>query len=258
MLAKRIIPCLDVHEGRVVKGVRFLDLRQMGDPVQLGLYYEDVGADELVYLDISASVEGRRTFLAAVERIAARLRIPFTVGGGVSTVEDIRRLLEAGADKVSLNTAALQRPSLLEEAASIFGRQCIVLAIDAQAEGQTYRVYSHSGRKPTPWEVVAWGQEGERRGAGEILLTAIGRDGTREGYDLQLTHQVCQAVSVPVIASGGAGTREHFLQVLVEGGADAALAAGLFHEGLLTPQQVKAYLHAQGVPVRLESPTLWS
>jgi len=256
MLAKRIIPCLDVHEGRVVKGVRFLDLRHMGDPVQLGLYYEEVGADELVYLDISASVEGRRTFLAAVERIAARLRIPFTVGGGVSTVEDIRRLLQAGADKVSLNTTALQRPLLLEEAAAIFGRQCLVLAIDAQAEGHTYRVYSHGGRKPTPWEAVSWAQEGERRGAGEILLTAIGRDGTREGYDLRLTRQVCQAVSVPVIASGGAGTLEHFFQVLVEGGADAALAAGLFHEGLLTPQQVKAYLHAQGVRVRLESPTL--
>lgn len=251
MLAKRIIPCLDVHEGRVVKGVQFLDLRDMGDPVKLGLYYEEVGADELVYLDISASVEGRRTFLTAVERIAARLRIPFTVGGGVSTVEDLRRLLEAGADKVSVNTAALQRPSLLEEAAAIFGRQCIVLAIDAQAEGDTYRVYSHGGRQPTGWEAVAWACEGERRGAGEILLTAIGQDGTREGYDLRLTRQVAGAVSVPVIASGGAGKPEHFLEVLTEGGAEAALAAGLFHEGLLTPQQVKAYLHAQGIPVRL-------
>ncbi|GIV24439.1 MAG: imidazole glycerol phosphate synthase cyclase subunit [Bacteroidia bacterium] len=251
MLAKRIIPCLDVHDGRVVKGVQFLGLRDMGDPVKLGLYYQEAGADELVYLDISASVEGRRTFLAAVERIAAQLRIPFTVGGGVSTIEDIRRLLEAGADKVSLNTAALQRPSLLAEAAAVFGRQCIVLAIDAQVEGETYRVYSHGGRKPTLWEAVAWAQEGERQGAGEILLTAIGRDGTRAGYDLRLTRQVAQAVRVPVIASGGAGKLEHFLEVLTEGAAEAALAAGLFHEGLLTPWQVKAYLHAQGVPVRL-------
>lgn len=252
MLTKRIIPCLDVHEGRVVKGVRFVQLRDMGDPVELGLAYEALGADELVYLDISASVEGRRTFTQAVERIAARLRIPFTVGGGVQSVEDIRRLLEAGADKVSLNTAAVENPALIEEGAALFGQQCIVLAVDARAEQDgRYRVYVRGGREATAKAVVSWCQEGMRRGAGEILLTAIGRDGTREGYDIDLTRQVVEAVSVPVIASGGAGRMEHFLEVFEKGLADAALAAGLFHEGTLTPRQVKAFLVEKGIPVRL-------
>ncbi|GIV23716.1 MAG: imidazole glycerol phosphate synthase subunit HisF [Bacteroidia bacterium] len=252
MVVQRIIPCLDVQGGRVVKGVHFQNLRDMGDPVELGLRYEDLGADELVYLDISASVEERKTFAQAVERIAARLRIPFTVGGGVGDVEDIRRLLEAGADKVSINTAALQRPELITEGAARFGRQCIVVAIDvAREEGGTYRVYSHGGRRPTAWEAVAWCKTAEAAGAGEILLTAIGRDGTRQGFDIPLTRQVAEALSVPVIASGGAGRIEHFLEVFREGKADAALAAGIFHEGLLTPQQIKSYLHAKGLSVRL-------
>ncbi len=252
MLARRIIPCLDVHEGRVVKGIQFQQLRDQGDPVELGLRYEDLGADELVYLDISASVEGRKTFLAAVEQIAARLRIPFTVGGGVREVADIRRLLEAGADKISLNTAALQRPELIAEGAALFGSQCIVLAVDALREGEGgYRVYSHGGRRPTVWEAMAWCQEGERLGAGEILLTAIGRDGTRQGFDLSLTRAVVEAVSVPVIASGGAGRLEDFAAVFEEAKADAALAAGLFHEGSLTPAAVKSYLQTLAIPVRL-------
>lgn len=252
MLTRRIIPCLDVHEGRVVKGIQFQQLRDMGDPVELGQAYEALGADELVYLDISASAEGRRTFTRAVERIAKRLRIPFTVGGGVSSIEDIRRLLEAGADKVSLNTAAVQNPSLIADAAALFGRQCIVLAVDAQEEADhTYRVYVRGGRVSTNWEVIAWCQKGVEYGAGEILLTAIGRDGTRQGFDLQLTRAVAEAVSVPVIASGGAGRPEDFYDVLTEGKADAALAAGLFHEGVLTPASVKAYLASRGLPVRL-------
>ncbi|MCS6895773.1 MAG: imidazole glycerol phosphate synthase subunit HisF [Bacteroidia bacterium] len=251
MLTRRIIPCLDVHEGRVVKGVQFVNLRDMGDPVELGLIYEALGADELVYLDISASVEGRRTFTRAVERIASRLRIPFTVGGGVSTVEDIRRLLEAGADKVSLNTAAVLQPALLSEGAALFGRQCVVLAVDALAERDGYRVYIRGGREKTELEAFSWCRAGEVLGAGEILLTAIGRDGTRQGFDIYLTKKVVEAVNVPVIASGGAGRLEHFLEVFTEGKADAALAAGLFHEGTLTPQQVKLFLKDRGIAVRL-------
>ncbi len=250
-LTRRIIPCLDVLDGRVVKGVNFQNLREMGDPVELGLYYEASGADELVYLDISASVEGRRTFTAAVERMAARLRIPFTVGGGVRSVEDIRRLLEAGADKVSINTAAVERPELIEEAAARFGSQCIVVAVDGAWEDGVARVYTHGGRRRTEREVVAWAQELTRRGAGEILLTAIGRDGTRAGYDISMTRAVARAVSVPLIASGGAGKVEDFYEVLTAGEADAALAAGLFHEGTLTPLLVKTYLRQKGVPVRL-------
>jgi cyclase len=241
-LTKRIIPCLDVHEGRVVKGVHFQNLRQMGDPVELGLYYEEVGADELVYLDISASVEGRRTFTAAVERIASRLRIPFTVGGGVQRLDDIRRLLDAGADKVS---------DLIEAAAALFGSQCVVVAIDAAWEGEAAWVYTHGGRRRTSYEVVSWAQEAVRRGAGEILLTAIGRDGTRAGYDIALTQAVASAVPVPLIASGGAGKVEDFYAVLTAGQADAALAAGLFHEGILTPLTIKTYLRQQGLVVRL-------
>jgi cyclase len=250
-LTKRIIPCLDVTEGRVVKGAHFQNLRQMGDPVELGTQYEGLGADELIYLDISASVEGRQTFTRAVERIAARLRIPFTVGGGVQRVEDIRRLLEAGADKVTLNTAAVLNPFLIEEGAALFGSQCIVVAIDAHWEGDRAWVYTHGGRHRTHREVSSWAQEASQRGAGEILLTAIGRDGTREGYDIVLTRAVSQAVPVPVIASGGAGRIEHFYEVLTEGAADAALAAGLFHEGLLTPNALKHYLYQKGLPVRL-------
>jgi cyclase len=250
-LTKRIIPCLDVHEGRVVKGVHFQNLRQMGDPVELGLYYEEVGADELVYLDISASVEGRRTFTAAVERIASRLRIPFTVGGGVQSLDDIRRLLDAGADKVSVNTAAVAQPDLIEAAAALFGSQCVVVAIDAAWEGEAAWVYTHGGRRRTSYEVVSWAQEAVRRGAGEILLTAIGRDGTRAGYDIAMTQAVASAVPVPLIASGGAGKVEDFYEVLTAGQADAALAAGLFHEWILTPLTVKTYLRQQGLVVRL-------
>ncbi len=251
MLAKRLIACLDVAEGRVVKGVQFVNLRDMGDPVELGVFYAEQGIDELVYLDISASVEGRRTFTQAVERLARYLRIPFTVGGGIRTIEDVRRLLEAGADKVSINTAALTNPELISAAAAVLGSQSVVVAVDTKWDGHGYRVYSHGGRHATSWEAVPWCQEAERFGAGEILLTAIGRDGTRQGYDLTITRAVAEAVRVPVIASGGAGRLEDFYAVLTTGGADAALAAGLFHEGVCSPAAVKAYLAEKGLSIRL-------
>lgn len=234
-----------------MKGVQFVNLRDMGDPVELGLFYADQGIDELVYLDISASIEGRRTFTQAVERLAQHLRIPFTVGGGVRTVEDVRRLLDAGADKVSLNTAALETPLLISSAAALLGSQSVVVAVDAKWDGSIYRVYSHGGRCATNWEALSWCQKAQQLGAGEILLTAIGRDGTRQGYDLLLTSAVAQAVTIPVIASGGAGQLEDFYEVLTAGGADAALAAGLFHEGIYSPLEVKAYLAQKGLPIRL-------
>ncbi len=250
MLAKRIIPCLDVKDGRVVKGVRFVDLRDAGDPVEAALAYDAQGADELVFLDITASHEDRDTMLDVVRRTAEGIYMPLTVGGGIRSIEDVRRLLRAGADKVSLNTAALARPALIREAAERFGSQCIVVAIDARREGERWGVYTHGGRRPAERDAVAWAREAVALGAGEILLTSMDRDGTKDGYDLELTRAIAGAVSVPVIASGGAGCLEHFREALAEGGADAALAASLFHFGIHTIAEVKAYLAERGVEVR--------
>jgi imidazole glycerol phosphate synthase subunit hisF (EC 4.1.3.-) len=251
-LARRIIPCLDIHAGRVVKGVRFVDLRDAGDPVAHARFYEEEGADELVFLDITASVEDRGILLEVVRRVAEVLSIPFTVGGGVRDVEDFRALLRAGADKVSINTAAVQHPERITEAARRFGSQCVVVAIDAKRAGpDRWEVYIHGGRTPTGLDAVAWAREAERRGAGEILLTSIDTDGTREGYDLALTRAVAEAVGIPVIASGGAGAPEHFYRVFTEGKADAALAASLFHFRELRIADLKRYLAERGIPVRL-------
>ncbi len=250
-LAKRIIPCLDVKDGRVVKGVNFVHLRDAGDPVEQARLYDGMGADELVFLDISASPEGRRTTLDEVSRVAEAVFLPLTVGGGLRAVEDIRQALLAGADKVSLNTAAVHNPPLLAEAAQRFGSQCVVLAIDARRVApERWEVFVHGGRTPTGIDAVAWAQRAVGLGAGEILLTSMDADGTLAGYDLALTRAVAEAVSVPVIASGGAGRLEHFAEVLDGGGADAALAASLFHDRTLTIPQVKAYLGAQGISVR--------
>jgi cyclase len=251
-LARRIIPCLDIRAGRVVKGVRFVDLRDAGDPVAHAQFYEEEGADELVFLDITASVEDRGILLEVVRRVAEVLSIPFTVGGGVRDVEDFRALLRAGADKVSINTAAVQHPERITEAARRFGSQCVVVAIDAKRIGpDRWEVYIHGGRTPTGLDAVAWAREAERRGAGEILLTSIDADGTREGYDLALTRAVAEAVGIPVIASGGAGAPEHFYRVFTEGKADAALAASLFHFRELRIADLKRYLAERGIPVRL-------
>ena len=251
MLAKRIIPCLDVKDGRVVKGVRFVDLRDAGDPAQAAAAYDAAGADELVFLDITASHERRKILLEVVRRTAEEAFMPLMVGGGVASLEDIRALLLAGADKVSVNTAAVQDPDLIREAAERFGSQCIVLAIDAKARpGGGWEVFVHGGRTPTGLEAVEWARRGAALGAGEILLTSMDRDGTKDGYDLALTAAVAGAVPVPVIASGGAGRAEHLYAALTEGGADAALAASIFHFGELSIPQVKAYLRERGVPVR--------
>jgi len=254
VLCKRLIPCLDVKDGRVVKGVRFVALRDAGDPVEAALAYDAQGADELVFLDITASHEGRATMLDVVRRTAEGIYMPLTVGGGVRSLADIRTLLRAGADKVSLNTAAVERPALIEEAAHAFGSQCIVTAIDAKAtgEGASWEVYTHGGRKPAGRDAIEWAREVERLGAGEILLTSMDRDGTGTGYDLALTRAVSEAVSIPVIASGGAGRLEHLLEGVVEGRADAVLVASLFHFGQHTIAEAKRYLDARGVPVRLE------
>jgi len=254
MLCKRLIPCLDVKDGRVVKGVRFVELRDAGDPVAAALAYDAQGADELVFLDITASQEGRATMLDVVRRTAEGIYMPLTVGGGVRSLEDIRTLLRAGADKVSLNTAALERPALVTEAARAFGSQCIVVAIDAKAAGEAggWQVYTHGGRRNTGRDAIEWAREVEALGAGEILLTSMDRDGTGAGYDLALTRSVADAVSVPVIASGGVGRLEHLREGVVEGRADAALVASLFHFGQHTVPEAKRYLHEHGVPVRLE------
>jgi cyclase len=294
MLAKRIVPCLDVKDGRVVKGVRFVDLRDAGDPVEAAIAYDAQGADELVFLDITASHEARDIMLDVVRRTAEGIYMPLTVGGGIRSVDDVRRLLRAGADKVSLNTAALARPEVIREAAERFGSQCIVVAIDAKrttptdaarpgplrtsnrpptAQAQladpattdqaglaapattdpatTWQVFTHGGRNTTDRDAVAWAQEAVALGAGEILLTSMDRDGTKDGYDLELTRAVSDAVTVPVIASGGAGTLEHFHEALVDGRADAALAASLFHFGIHTIAETKRYLAERGVQVRL-------
>ncbi|PJF43843.1 MAG: imidazole glycerol phosphate synthase subunit HisF [Phototrophicales bacterium] len=251
MLAKRIIPCLDVNNGRVVKGINFVNLRDAGDPVEQAIVYDQAGADELVFLDITATHEARETMLDVVRRVADAIFIPFTVGGGIRTVEDMRETLLAGADRVSINSAAVKNPQLITEGAERFGVQCIVLAIDARWNGDFYEVFVSGGRKPTGLNAIEWAQRGEALGAGEILLTSMDKDGTRDGYELQLTRLVSEAVNIPVIASGGAGSKEHFLQALTDGGADAALAASLFHYHELEVGELKAYLHAHGVSVRL-------
>lgn len=252
MLAKRVIPCLDVDGGRVVKGVRFVNLQDAGDPAELARVYDREGADELVFLDITASAERRPTLEEAVWRTAGEVFIPLTVGGGIRSVEDARRMLRAGADKVAVNTAAVQDPDLVGRLAERFGRQCVVVAIDARRREQGWEVYTHGGRTPTGLDAVAWAERAAELGAGEILLTSMDRDGTTEGFDVELTRAVSRAVSVPVIASGGAGRVEHFVQVLTEGEADAALAASVFHFGVLRIRDVKAALRARGVPVREE------
>ncbi len=250
MLAKRIIPCLDVKEGRVVKGVNFVNLRDAGDPVEQARVYDAQGADELVFLDISATHEGRRTMLDVVRRVAVEVFMPFTVGGGIRTVEDMRALLLAGADKVSVNSAAVRTPELLSAGAERFGSQCIVLAVDARCVSTHWEVYVNGGRIPTGLDAVEWCARAVELGAGEILLTSMDGDGTLAGYDVALTRAVAEAVSVPVIASGGAGTLAHFAAVLTEGQADAALAASLFHDKILTIGEVKAYLAERGIVVR--------
>lgn len=257
MLAKRIIPCLDIKDGRVVKGINFLNLRDAGDPVEQARIYDAQGADELVFLDISATHEGRRTTLDLVGRVADTVFMPLTVGGGVRTVDDMRDLLLAGADKVSLNSAAVKNPGLLSEGAERFGAQCIVLAIDARRHenGAGWEVYVNGGRASTGLDALEWARRGVELGAGEILLTSMDADGTLAGYDLDLTRTVAEAVSVPVIASGGAGTPEHFARVLTDGKAAAALAASLFHDGRLSVPELKAELQARGVPVRLMNHT---
>ena len=255
MLAKRIIPCLDVHAGRVVKGINFVNLRDAGDPVEQAVIYDQEGADELVFLDITATHEGRETMLEVVRRVADAIFIPFCVGGGLRTVDDMRATLLAGADKIAINSAAVRSPDVISEGAERFGSQCIVVAIDARWNGQFYEVYVSGGRTPTGLDAIAWAVEVERRGAGEILLTSMDRDGTQDGYEITLTRAVSDAVNIPVIASGGAGRLDHFRAALVEGGADAALAASLFHYRQLSVGQVKDYLHAHGVPVRLVETT---
>ena len=250
MLARRIIPCLDVNQGRVVKGVNFLRLRDAGDPAQLAEAYNRAGADELVVLDISASREGRATLMETVGRVAARLFIPLTVGGGVRSLEDGRRLLGAGSDKVAINTAAVERPELIAELASGFGSQAVVVAIDARRHGESWRVWTYGGSRETEWDAIEWAQEAERRGAGEILLTSMDADGTQAGFDCPLTAAIAQTLPIPVIASGGAGTLEHFAQVFLEGRADAALAASIFHYQQYGVRELKGFLQTRGVPVR--------
>ena len=250
MLTRRIIVCLDVKGGRVVKGVRFESLRDVGDPVELARRYESEGADEITFLDIAASAEERQTLLELVRRTAERLFIPLTVGGGVRSARDVDRALRSGADKVSINTAAVARPEVITECAARFGSQCVVASIDARRDGSGWRVYTHGGQTPTDLEAVRWAKECVRRGAGEILLTSIDRDGVRSGYDLEMTRAVVEAVSVPVIASGGAGSSEHVADALDRGGAEAALVAGIVHDGTTTVREIKRSLSKRGIPVR--------
>ncbi len=251
MLAKRIIPCLDVKEGRVVKGVNFVNLVDAGDPVENAKFYDEELADELVFLDITASYEKRFIMIDVVKRVAEQVFMPFTVGGGIRTVEDIRALLKAGADKVSINTAAVKNPELVREAAKAFGSQCIVVAIDAKRKGDSWEVYIHGGRTPTGIDAVEWAKRVQELGAGEILLTSMDRDGTKQGYDIELTRTISEAVEIPVIASGGAGTLEHLYEGIVYGKADAVLAASIFHFREYSVREAKRYLKERGVPVRL-------
>ena len=252
MLLRRVIPCLDVDKGRVVKGVEFVDLRDAGDPVELAVRYQDEGADEIVFLDITASHERRETAAELARRCADHLFIPFTIGGGVRSAEDAQAVLDAGADKVSVNSAAVARPELLTEMAEVFGAQCVVLAIDARRdEDGSYGVYVEGGRRPVERDAVEWAREGAQRGAGEILLTSMDRDGTEDGYELELTRAVADAVDVPVIASGGAGTLDHLVEAIAEGGADAVLCASIFHYGTYSVREAKERMREAGIPVRL-------
>jgi cyclase len=252
MLAKRIIPCLDVTGARVVKGVHFVDLRDAGDPVELAAFYDREGADELVFLDITASHEGRDTKVELAARTGEEVFIPYTIGGGIGTVEDIRNILKAGADKISLNTAAVGDPALITRAAERFGNQCVVVAIDGRSRGDgSWEVYTHGGRTPTGIDVLEWAREVESRGAGEILLTSMDRDGTKLGYDIPLTRAVCEAVSIPVIASGGAGKLEHLAEAIEQTNCDAVLIASIFHYGEHTIAEAKRYMASRGIEVRL-------
>jgi cyclase len=251
VLAKRIIPCLDVKEGRVVKGVNFVNLRDAGDSVENAVVYNKEGADELVFLDITASHEKRKTIVDLANRTGEAVFMPFTVGGGVNSVEDIRELLNAGCDKVSINTAAVKRPDFIKESSDRFGSQCIVVAIDARKSGDGWEVYIHGGRTPAGIDAVEWARKAEALGGGEILLTSMDRDGTKIGYDIELTRKISESVSIPVIASGGCGSLEHIHQVLTDGKADAALAASIFHYREITIREVKEYLKMKGVAVRL-------
>ncbi len=251
MLAKRIIPCLDVRDGRVVKGINFVNIRDAGDPVKLAKFYSDQGADEIVFLDITATSDARDTVADVVERTASQVFVPLTVGGGIRTLDDFQRLLRAGADKISVNSAAVKDNTLVSSAAQRFGSQCVVLAIDARRRPDGwYEVVTAGGRTPTGLDAVEWARRGQELGAGEILLTSMDMDGTKAGFDLEMTKAVTQAVSIPVIASGGCGSLEHFAQVFEETGCDAALAASLLHFGELTVPQVKNFLRGRGIPVR--------
>ena len=250
-LAKRVIPCLDVTAGRVVKGVNFVGLRDAGDPVEIAARYDEQGADEVCFLDITASSDERDILLHVIEAVAERVFIPLTVGGGVRKLEDVRRLLNAGADKISINTAAVQNPDLVREASGVVGNQCIVVAIDAKRSGAGWEVYTHGGRKPTGLDAVQWAQRMQAAGAGEILLTSMDRDGTRDGFDLALTRAVSDAVGVPVIASGGVGSLEHLAEGVIEGHADAVLAASVFHFGEFSVRQAKEHMRMRGIEVRL-------
>ena len=250
MLAKRIIPCLDVKEGRVVKGINFVNLRDAGDPVEQAEIYDKEGADELVFLDITASHEKRYIMLEVVKKVAERIFIPFTVGGGINDLDAIRDILSSGADKVSINTAAVKNPDFIKKASDKFGSQCIVLAIDAKKKGSSWEIYTHGGRNPAGIDAVEWAKKGEELGAGEILLTSMDRDGTKKGYDLELTRAISDAVSIPVIASGGAGSLQHIYDAVVEGGAEAALLASLLHYKELTIKEIKDFLQEKGINVR--------
>ncbi|MDD3777003.1 MAG: imidazole glycerol phosphate synthase subunit HisF [Actinomycetota bacterium] len=251
MITKRIIPCLDVKQGRVVKGVGFVDLKDAGDPVELAAFYDREGADEVVFLDITASHESRKTVVDLAAKAAKKVFIPYIIGGGINEIEDIRELLKKGADKVSINTAAVNDSSLVSRAARIFGSQCIVVAIDAKAKGDSWEVYTHGGRTPTGMDAVEWARKVESLGAGEILLTSMDKDGTKDGYDIPLTAAVTSAVNIPVIASGGAGNLEHLRDVILQADADAVLVASIFHYGQHTVREAKQYLKSQGINVRI-------
>lgn len=250
MLKKRIIPCLDIRDGRTVKGVNFVNIRDAGDAVELAKRYALEGADELVFLDITATVENRKTLLSLVEKVAAEINIPFTVGGGINSVADVSALIQAGADKISINSAAVKNPALIREIAGEFGSQCVVLAIDARLESDGWKVYVHGGRTPTPLYALDWAAEAERLGAGEILLTSMNHDGAKTGFALDITQAVAQRLRIPVIASGGAGRKEDFKDVFEKTEASAALAAGIFHFGEISIPEVKQYLHSENIPVR--------
>lgn len=250
MLKKRIIPCLDIRDGRTVKGINFVDIRDAGDPVELARSYQIQGADELVFLDITATVENRGTLIRLVEQIAAEISIPFTVGGGLREITDVEALLSAGADKVSINSSAVARPAFLTELADNFGSQCVVLAIDTNEIDGKWQVFTHGGRKPSGIDTLAWAREAQERGAGEILLTSMAHDGTKQGFAIALTAAISDLISIPVIASGGAGNAQHFAEVFTEGHADAALAASIFHFGEVLIPDLKAFLKTQNIPVR--------